>query len=76
MTAFGIVPLYLKPFFSTKYKFNEKYVGIVPLYLKPFFSSTRITPEDSQKAFAFFKNHGIPGITEDSNPIIMVTKAK
>ena len=35
-----------------------------------------ITPEDSQKAFAFFKNHGIPGIKEDSNPIIMVTKAK
>ena len=35
-----------------------------------------ITPEDSQKAFDFFKNQGIPEIKEDANPIIMVTKAK
>ena len=35
-----------------------------------------ITEEDSEKAFDFFARQGIPGLKEDSNPVIMLARVK
>ena len=62
--------------FSPRWQYGDMLIDLFDPATLNYTYYKDITTEDSQKAFDFFKNHGIPGIEEDSNPIIMVTKAK
>jgi hypothetical protein len=62
--------------FSPRWQYGDMLIDLFDPATLNYTYYKDITAEDSRKAFDFFKNHGIPGIKEDSNPIIMVTKAK
>ena len=62
--------------FSPRWQYGDMLIDLFDPATLNYTYYKDITAEDSRKAFDFFKNHGIPGIEEDSNPIIMVTKAK
>ena len=62
--------------FSPRWQYGDLLIDVFDPATLNYTYHKDITAEDSRKAFDFFKNHGIPGIKEDSNPIIMVTKAK
>ena len=62
--------------FSPRWQYGDLLIDVFDPATLNYTYHKDVTSEDSQKAFAFLKNHGIPEIKEDANPIIMVSKAK
>lgn len=62
--------------FSPRWQYGDILVDVFDPATLNYTYHKDITEEDSRKAFAWFDRQGIHGLKEDSNPVIMLAKAK